>query len=112
VIVTHRLAGLLALALLPSATVAQHTAGSYFSAADLDRDQQLSLNEYQEWMSYAFRRMDSNNDGVLEPDEQLVPNAPRLTIAQHHARLAEQFKRQDSNGDGGLSQREFLAPPR
>ena len=102
----------LALALLPLAAVAQHTPGSYFSAADLDRDQLLSLHEYQEWMSYAFRRMDSNNDGVLEPDEQLVPNAPRLTLAQHHARLAEQFKRQDSNGDGGLSQREFLAPPR
>jgi hypothetical protein len=47
----------------------------------------------------------------LSPDEQLVPNSPTLTLAEHHRRLAAQFRRQDKNGDGTLSPREFLAPP-
>lgn len=94
------------------AAAAQHTPASYFANADLDRDQRLSLPEYQAWMSYAFRQMDSNGDEVLEPEEQLVPNAPRLTLAELHERLAGQFRRQDTDGDGALSQREFTAPPR
>ena len=102
----------LALALMPFSVLAQQSPGNYFSAADLDRDQRLSLVEYQDWMSYAFRQMDANHDGVLEPEEQLVPNAPQLTIADYHSRLAEQFKRQDVNRDNVLSQQEFVAPPR
>ena len=102
----------LALVFLPAWAPAQHTPASYFSAADLDHDQRLTLAEYQDWMSYAFGQMDHNGDGVLEPDEQLVPNAPRLTLAEHHERLAGQFRRQDANADGLLSQPEFMAPPR
>ncbi len=83
----------------------------YFARADSDGDGKLSLPEFQDWMSYAFKRMDANHDDVLDPHEQGLPNARRLTGDEHRARLAEQFKRQDKNHDGFLSQREFLAPP-
>jgi Ca2+-binding EF-hand superfamily protein len=96
--------------LLPLLAFAQ-SRSSYFDAADTDHDDKLSLPEFQEWMSFAFRQMDKNHDEVIEPEEQLVPNAKRLTLAELHARQAEQFKRQDRNHDGLLTQAEFLAPP-
>lgn len=85
--------------------------GDYFSIVDLDHDARISLAEYIERFSWAFRKMDANRDGVLEPGEQLVPGAARLTRAEHEARLAQQFRKQDANRDGTLSRREFLAPP-
>jgi Ca2+-binding EF-hand superfamily protein len=84
---------------------------SYFAKADLDHDGKLSLAEFQDFMSYAFKRMDTNNDRVIDPSEQPIPNAKRITLDEHYARLEAQFKRQDKNHDGFLSQREFLAPP-
>lgn len=100
----------MALALVAAGAMATDRAG-YFAAADADHDGHLSLAEYQDWMSYAFRRMDRNGDGVLEPQEQAVPNAARLTIEELHARQADQFRRQDRDHDGRLSAAEFLAPP-
>jgi len=100
----------LAFFLLPLCVQAQ-SQSSYFAAADLDHDKRLSLVEFQEWMSYAFHRMDANHNDVLEPEEQHVTRATRLTLAELHTRQAEQFRRQDKNGDGYLSQKEFLAPP-
>jgi len=94
----------------PDATRAQ-SAESYFSVVDLDRDGRISLAEYHERFSYAFRQMDRNRDDVVDESEQLVPGAPRLTLAQLRAQLSEQFRRQDKNRDGSLSPREFLAPP-
>jgi len=99
-------AGLIALA-----GVAAQTRSDYFAAADTDHDGRLSLAEFQDWMSYAFRRLDRNGDQVLDPDEQAVPGAGRLTLDELHARQAGQFRRQDKNGDGYLSAAEFLAPP-
>ena len=93
--------------LAPSAQSAQ----SYFSVVDLDRDGRISLAEYHERFSYAFRQMDRNGDEVVDESEQIVRGAPRLTLAQLRAQLAEQFRRQDKNRDGTLSPREFLAPP-
>jgi Ca2+-binding EF-hand superfamily protein len=85
--------------------------GDYFGIVDLDHDGRISLAEYIERFSWAFRQMDRNGDGVLEPGEQLVANAPRLAYAEHVARLAAQYRKQDANHDGSLSRREFLAPP-
>jgi len=98
------------LALLPGLALAQ-SGGSYFAIVDLDHDGRISLSEYIERFSYAFRQMDKNRDNVVDESEQLVAGAPRLTLAQLHAQLTAQFHRQDKNHDGTLSPREFLAPP-
>jgi Ca2+-binding EF-hand superfamily protein len=103
------LATALLCACMPAAR-AQSGAG-YFDIVDLDHDGRVSLAEYLERFSYAFRRMDRNRDGVVDESEQLVRGAPRLTLAQLHAQLEAQFRRQDKNHDGSLSPREFLAPP-
>ena len=101
-----------ALAGLCVATAASAQSGnSYFSIVDLDRDGRISLAEYLERFSYAFRQMDRNHDDVVDESEQLVAGSPRLTLAQLHAQLEAQFRRQDKNHDGALSPREFLAPP-
>jgi len=101
-----------ALLLLALAGAAAGTDDDWFSRVDLDGDGRVSLDEFQQRMGYAFGRMDANGDGVLEPGEQLVPDAPRLTRAEHEARIAAQFARQDADRDGFLSRAELLAPPR
>ena len=104
---------LLAIALLSCAAPAARaqSGAGYFDIVDLDHDGRVSLAEYLERFSYAFRRMDRNHDQVVDESEQLVRGAPRLTLAQLHAQLEAQFRRQDRNHDGSLSPREFLAPP-
>ena len=87
-------------------------ADDYFAKVDLDGDGLVSLPEFLERMSFAFQQMDVDGDGVLEPHEQHIPNAKRLTLAEHHERFTAQFRRQDGNRDGGLSRAELLAPPR
>jgi Ca2+-binding EF-hand superfamily protein len=109
----RRLAAAFALASMLSAAAgaARAQGGDYFAIVDLDHDARISLAEYVERFSWAFRQMDRDHDGVLEPGEQLVPGAARLALAEHQARLATQFHKQDANKDGTLSRREFLAPP-
>lgn len=97
--------------LLAAGNASAQSASSYFEAVDVDGDGRVSLAEFLERMSWAFRQMDRNGDGVLSPDEQLVPNAPTVTLEDLHRRLSEQFRRQDRNHDGWLSPREMLAPP-
>lgn len=87
-------------------------ADDYFSRVDLDADGRVSLPEFLERMSFAFRQMDVNRNDVLEPGEQHIPDAPTITLAQHHERFTAQFHRQDADGDGHLSPAELLAPPR
>lgn len=108
-----RVASLLALCCMLSLAIpcAAQSRSSYFDAVDSDHDGRISLIEFQERMSWAFRQMDRNGDQVLSPEEQLVPNAPRLTLPELHQRQAEQFRRQDKNHDGSLSVSELLAPP-
>ena len=98
------------LAALPGTAPAQ--AGDYFRVVDLDGDGRISLDEFLERMSWAFRQRDTNGNEVLEPGEQHAPGAKAITLAEHHARLGAQFRRQDADGDGYLSPAEFLAPPR
>jgi Ca2+-binding EF-hand superfamily protein len=101
----------LMLAALPLVATAGAAGNRYFDVVDTDHDGRVSLDEYLERMTWAFRRMDANQDGVLETAEQLAPNAPRTTLAELRARLQAQFRRQDRNHDGGLDPAEFLAPP-
>ena len=102
---------LAALCCAPTPCVAGGSANRYFDVVDTDHDGRISLDEYLERMTWAFRRMDANGDGVLEPGEQLAPNAPRTTLVELRARLQAQFHRQDRNRDGSLDPAEFLAPP-
>ena len=83
----------------------------FLRRVDSDGDGRVSVSEYQFHMSFAFRQMDRNNDQILEPDEQLVPNAKMMTRAELDARMAAQFRRQDRNHDGYLNAAELSAPP-
>ena len=103
-------ASLLLLCLLAAPAFGQ--ADDYFSRVDLDGDGRVSLEEFLERMGFAFRQMDVDANGVLEPHEQHVPDAPRITREEHEARLTKQFHLQDANRDGFLSRPELLAPPR
>lgn len=105
-------AGGIVLCLLASPGVVRAQAGDYFKVVDLDGDGRISLDEFLERMSWAFRQRDANGNGILDPEEQHVPGARPIALADHHARLTGQFRRQDGNGDGYLTPAEFLAPPR
>ena len=70
----NRCAALLA-CLLPVAVQAQQVqrAGDYLARMDADGDGRVSLAEYQDWMGYAFARMDRDRDGVLDARELAAP---------------------------------------
>jgi len=84
---------------------------SYFDVVDTDRNSRITLSEYIERFTWAFRKMDANHDGILAPKEQLVPNGPTVTLEDLSDRLTKQFRRQDRDHNGWLSPKEFLAPP-
>jgi len=98
---------------LPVAAFAQVSQTTdYLALMDTDGDGRVSLDEYQQWMGYAFARMDRDGDGVLAPDELPGGKGQPVTREAHHARLAERFRKQDANGDGMLDANELAAPPR
>ena len=97
--------------LLSSATASAAAADDYFSRVDTDADGRVSLAEFLHRMSWAFSQRDVNDDDILQPSEQHVPDAKPITLAEHHARFTRQFVRQDTDKDGFLSRREYLAPP-
>ena len=99
-----------ALMLFALTTSAQNQ-NDYLASFDADGDKRVSLVEFQRAMSWAFEQMDKNGDGVLSPEEQLVPKAKTFTLKEHHDRLALQFGKQDRNHDGYLSAKELAAPP-
>lgn len=108
---------LLALALgLPLAAPAQSrqldSTRDYLQRMDANGDGRVSLAEYQDWLSYAFDRMDADRDGILQPHEQPGGRGTPISRAEHRQRLAQRFARQDANRDGFLSARELAAPPR
>lgn len=86
--------------------------GEYLRRMDRDGDGRVGLDEYLDWMTYAFDRRDRNHDGVLDAGELPGGRGKPVTREQHRATLAERFRRQDANGDGRLSAKELLAPPR
>lgn len=107
-----RLAILLVL-LTPGALPAQvQRANDYLTRMDRNGDGRVDLGEYQDWMSYAFERMDRDRNGVLTAAEQPGGRGEPLTREAHRALLAARFHRQDSNRDGVLDVRELAAPPR
>jgi Ca2+-binding EF-hand superfamily protein len=85
---------------------------TYFNAIDANSNGNVSLDEFQEWMSYAFVRIDKNHNDVIDENEALVPKMRGVTRARHRANIAAQFRRQDANRNGSLSMPELTAPPR
>lgn len=85
--------------------------GDYLRRMDTDADGHASLVEYQQWMGYAFERMDLDRNGVLDPAELPGGRGRPVTLADHRTSLAEAFRRQDLNHDGVLDARELAAPP-
>lgn len=104
-------------ALLMAAGMAQAQAqvadtGSYLQRMDTDGDGRVSVEEYVQWMMYAFERMDRNGDGVLSADELPGGKGAPITREQQRQTLMQRFHKQDANGDGYLSAKELAAPPR
>ncbi|NLA68878.1 MAG: hypothetical protein GX856_11680 [Gammaproteobacteria bacterium] len=106
-------ASLLAAACPPGPARADVTAPrGYLERMDTDGDGRVSLDEYLEWMGYAFHAMDRNGDGVLDAAELPGGRGRAVTLEQHRARLSAGFARQDANGDGHLDAAELASPPR
>jgi hypothetical protein len=102
----------IALALCPLLAGAQVTATTqYLERMDTNGDSRVDLVEYQDWMSYAFDRMDADADGVLQPAELPGGKGKPVDRAEYRARIVQTFNRQDRNGDGVLDARELAAPP-
>ena len=101
------------LLLLAGAAMAQVSTGAqYLERMDADDDGRVSLAEYQEWLGYAFERMDFDHDGTLRGTELPGGRGREVTRAEHRQTLAEAFARQDRNHDGWLDTAELAAPPR
>ncbi|MFD0740146.1 EF-hand domain-containing protein [Lysobacter koreensis] len=98
--------------LTSSAALAQVRASSdYLGKMDSNADGRVALAEYQDWMGYAFARMDRDGDGVLTPAELPGGRGKPVHLAAHRESLAAAFRRQDRNRDGALDARELAAPP-
>jgi Ca2+-binding EF-hand superfamily protein len=95
-----------------SSTALAQTQNDYFKRFDHNGDGKVSLDEFQLNMGFAFDQMDKNRDGILQSDEQVIPNAKQVTRDQHRERIAQQFRKQDQNKDGFLNKIELLSPPR
>jgi Ca2+-binding EF-hand superfamily protein len=101
---------ILALLMLPSLCLGQ-SREQYFQAIDTDQSGLVSITEYQLWMRYAFDRIDSNRNDVIDEEEALVPKMQGITRSKHQANIAARFHRQDKNRDGQLNSEELTAAP-
>ena len=103
---------MLMLALVAAPAFAQVDATSdYVARMDTDADGRVSMDEFLDWMSYAFDARDANRDGVLSADELPGGKGQAIAREQHRERLAATFRKQDVNRDGFLSAKELAAPP-
>ncbi len=71
-----------------------------FQAADTDGDGKVSREEFVAAQTAIFDRLDSDNDGVLTPDEFRNPDAPGVGMGRG-------LQIMDSNQDGQISKEEF-----
>ncbi|MFD0724650.1 calcium-dependent protein kinase 21 [Lysobacter brunescens] len=95
----------------PAPADAPQRTGDYLTLMDTNRDQRVSPEEYQDWLSYAFDGMDRNRDGVLTADEQPGGRGKTVTRDEHRLRIAERFRRQDRDRNGFLDAQELSSPP-
>lgn len=100
--------------LVPHAVLAQgypRTPAEYLKLMDADGDGRISEQEYVDYLSAGFRRMDTNGDGVLEPEELPGGHGKPITLRSHQDNLRRQFHKLDRNHDGYLNAKELAAPP-
>lgn len=99
-----------ALALLSAEACVAQTQQDYFNRNDANGDGKVSLDEFQHSMRYAFDRIDSNQNDVIDAEEALVPRMQGMTRFRHQRNIAAQFGRQDKNRNGTLSVAELTEP--
>jgi Ca2+-binding EF-hand superfamily protein len=87
------------------------TPTEYLRMMDTNDDGKVSQAEYVDYMSAGFRRMDTNGDGVLEPEELPGGHGRAISLEHYQDNLRRQFRKLDRNGDGYLNAKEFAAPP-
>lgn len=104
-------AALLALPCLARAQGYPRTPAEYLKLMDADGDGRISEQEYVDYLSAGFRRMDTNGDGVLEADELPGGRGKPVTLRGHQDNLRRQFHKLDRNHDGYLDAKELAAPP-
>ena len=100
--------GFLTLLLMNSSSA--QTQQDYFNGTDANGDGQVSLAEFQQSLRYAFDRIDTNQNEVIDADEALVPRMRGITRARQQRNIAAQFARQDKNRNGSLSVAELTEP--
>lgn len=100
-----------ALVILGSAhqpVVAQDRAMDLLMRADIDRDGQITRQEFVDARIQLFVTLDRNGDGFVSSDD--APLRP-LVRRQALERLQQLVLSLDSNGDGRLSRDEFTSGP-
>jgi Ca2+-binding EF-hand superfamily protein len=96
---------------LPLAALAQNTPAEYLKLFDSNGDGKVSEAEYVAYMSQGFYRMDTNHDGVLEPDELPGSRGKPITLKEFQDNLHHQFHMLDRHHHGYLNAQELTAPP-
>lgn len=104
-------AALAALPLLAGAQGFPRTPSDYLALMDTDGDGRISEQEYVDYLSAGFRRMDVNGDGILEPEELPGGRGKAIDLRTHQDNLRRQFHKLDRNHDGYLDAKELAAPP-
>jgi len=97
-------------ALLAAQPSYAQTQQDYFNAKDANGDGKVSLDEFQGSLRYAFDRIDTNQNDVIDAEEALVPRMRGITRTRHQRNIDAQFARQDKNRNGTLSVAELTEP--